>query len=162
MAVLLAVLAVPVLCVAAAAGTATGATVPGRHASPASYSWFQLKSADYRDSCIVEKGTASGIYGAGCSSNHSDYWRWTSTGELLNEHSGLCLSVTGYEPGVYVNKCVNNHAQLWNTQSIDVFANGTLYVYDEFVNVHTGESLGLVLGASVVQESSGDTVWDLT
>lgn len=62
--------------------------------------WFQLKSADLKDACLVEKGTTDAAYGAPCSSNHSDYWKWTSTGELLNEHSGKCLSVTGDDPVV--------------------------------------------------------------
>lgn len=147
--------------VSGAAYPVGGATVTTQ--SPhATYSWFQLKSADYRDSCVAEQGTSSSIAGVTCSSNHSDYWRWTSGGELLNEHSGKCLSVTGSDPGVYVNTCTNNHAQLWNTQSIDVFADGTLYLYDEFVNVHTGLPLGLALGTTVVQESAGDTLWHLT
>ena len=159
MAFFLAFLVAPLLCVAVLSGSATGATkaVQSRHA--ASYDWFRLKSADYRNSCIAENGTTSGVAGAPCSSSHSDYWRWTSSGELLNEKSGKCLSVTETKPGIYVNTCVNNHAQLWTDQTVDVFAGGNPYFYEEYVNVHTGESLGLNLGTFVAQESSGSILW---
>jgi hypothetical protein len=126
--------------------------------------WFQLKSADLGNSCITEKGTSSAIAGTPCSSNHSDFWKWTSTGQLLNEHSGKCLSVTGTDPGVYVNTCGTNHAQLWLNQPVPVIAAGKLYSYTEFVNVHTRAArsprprpgrrgLGLVLS------SAGEVAW---
>ncbi len=159
MAFLLAALAAPVLCGALLAGTATGATLTAQSRHAASSSWFQLKSADYRDTCVAEKGKTSGVAGVPCSSSHSDYWRWTSSGGLANEATGKCLSVTGSQPGVYVNTCGSNHAQLWGDQTVDVFAGGNLYLYEEFANVHTGLSLGIVLGATVVQESSGNILW---
>ena len=93
---------------------------------------------------------------------HVDFWEWTATGELLNEHSGKCLSVTGTDPGVYVNTCANNHAQLWLNQPVPVIAGGKLYSYTEYVNVHTRESLTLNAttgGTAVLQQSSGDTLW---
>jgi hypothetical protein len=147
-------------------GPATAAARPG-NAHPAARAvaapaWFQLKSADLGNSCITEKGTSSAIAGAPCSTNHSDFWTWTSTGQLLNEHSGKCLSVTGTDPGVYVNTCGTNHAQLWLNQPVPVIAAGKLYSYTEFVNVHTRESLALnatSAGTSVLQQSAGDTLW---
>jgi hypothetical protein len=131
-------------------------------AGPDAYTWFQLKSADIKNTCVVEKGTTDAVYGAPCSSNHSDYWRWTSAGELLNEHSGQCLSVTGDAPGVYANKCTNNHAQLWKDVVVPVIAGGSLYSFDEYVNVHANLSLGFVptaKGTAVDQVSNGDTLW---
>jgi hypothetical protein len=145
---------------ATAADIATG---PAR-GTAATATWFQLKSADIGNACIVEKGTSSAIAGAPCSSKHSDFWEWTSTGQLLNEHSRKCLSVTGTDPGVYVNTCGTNHAQLWLNQPVPVIAGGKLYSYTEFVNDHTRESLALnatTTGTSVLQQASGDTLWTL-
>jgi hypothetical protein len=159
MAFLLTVLAAPLLCGALLAGTATGATLTAQSRHAASSPWFQLKSADYQNTCIGEKNKTSAVAGVPCSSSHSDYWRWTPSGGLRNENSGKCLAVTGSQPGVYVNTCGTNHAQLWGNQTVDVFAGGKLYLYEEFTNVHTGESLGIVLGTSVVQESSGNILW---
>ena len=144
-----------------AVGPATAAARPGP-ARPDAPAWFQLRSADLANACVAEKGTTSSIAGVPCSSNHSDFWEWTSTGELLNEHSGKCLSVTGTDPGVYVNTCTNNHAQLWLNQPVPVIAGGKLYSYTEFVNAHTRESLALnasTSGTPVLQQSSGDTLW---
>jgi hypothetical protein len=125
--------------------------------------WFQLKSADLSNTCLVEKGTTDAAYGQGCSSNHSDYWKRTSTGELVNEHSGKCLSVTGDDPGVYMNTCTENHAQLWNGVVVPVIAGGKLYSFVEYVNAHAHLSLGLVpsaTGTGVDQIASGDTLWN--
>ena len=125
--------------------------------------WFQLQSADFKNTCLVEKGTTDAAYGAPCSSNHSDYWKWTSSGELLNEHSGKCLSVTGDDPGVYMNTCTENHAQLWTDTIVPVIAGGKLYSFVEYVNVHAHLSLGLVpsaTGTAVDQIASGDTLWN--
>lgn len=147
------------LALAVSPATAAAGPGPARADAPA---WFQLRSADLANACVAEKGTTSSIAGVPCSSNHSDFWEWTSTGELLNEHSGKCLSVTGTDPGVYVNTCANNHAQLWLNQPVPVIAGGKLYSYTEFVNVHTRESLALnptTNGTAVLQQSSGDTLW---
>jgi hypothetical protein len=144
---------------ATAAATNGPSRAHGRAAAP---TWFQLKSGDLANACIAEKGTTSSVSGVPCSSNHSDFWEWTSTGELLNEHSGKCLSVTGTDPGVYLNTCTNNHAQLWLNQPVPVIAGGKLYSYTEYVNVHTRESLALnaiTSGTAVLQQSSGDTLW---
>jgi hypothetical protein len=146
---------------ALAVSPATAAARPGPSRADAP-TWFQLRSADLANACVAEKGTTSSIAGVPCSSNHSDFWEWTSTGELLNEHSGKCLSVTGTDPGVYVNTCVNNHAQLWLNQPVPVIAGGKLYSYTEYVNFHTRESLALnatTSGTAVLQQSSGDTLW---
>ena len=148
----------------ALASPATAAARPTTARAAASGTWFQLRSADLANACVAEGGTTSSIAGVPCTSNHSDFWEWTSTGELLNEHSGKCLSVTGTDPGVYVNTCGNNHAQLWLNQPVPVIAGGKLYSYTEFVNVHTRESLALnatTSGTAVVQQSSGDTLWTL-
>ena len=145
-------------------GPATAAGRPGSARPAAGPTWFQLKSADIGNACIAEKGTASALSGAPCTTSHSDYWEWTSTGLLRNEGSGKCLSVTGSDPGVYVNTCGTNHAQLWLNQSVPVIAGGKLYAYTEFVNDHTRESLTLnatTTGTSVLQQSSGDTLWTL-
>jgi hypothetical protein len=147
---------------ALAVSPATAAARPAPARAAAGATWFQLRSADLANACIAEKGTGSSIAGVPCTPNHSDFWKWTSTGELLNEHSGKCLSVTGSDPGVYVNTCGNNHAQLWLNQPVPVIAGGKLYSYTEFVNVHTRESLALnatTSGTAVLQESSGDTLW---
>ena len=149
---------------ALAVSPATAAPKSGPARAHASATWFQLKSADLANACVVENGTTGSIAGVPCSSNHSDFWEWTSTGELLNEHSGKCLSVTGSDPGVYLNTCGNNHAQLWLNQPVPVIAAGKLYSYTEFVNVHTRESLALdatTAGTSVLQQSSGDTLWTI-
>jgi len=146
---------------ATAAGVAIGPAW-GTARPAATTTWFQLKSADIGNACIVENGTSSTIAGAPCSSNHSGFWKWTPTGQLLNERSGKCLSVTGTDPGVYVNTCGTNHAQLWLNQPVPVIAGGKLYSYTEFVNLHTRESLALsatTAGTSVLQQSSGDTFW---
>jgi uncharacterized membrane protein len=147
---------------ALAASPATAAVKPGTAHAASGPTWFQLKSADLANACIAEAGTTSSVSGVPCSSNHSDFWEWTSTGELLNEHSGKCLSVTGTDPGVYVNTCGNNHAQLWLNQPVPVIAGGKLYSYTEYVNVHTREALALnatTNGTVVLQQSSGDTLW---
>ncbi len=63
---------------------------------------------------------------------------------------------------MYVNTCGTNNAQLWLNQPVPVIAGGKLYPYTEFVNVHTRESLALsatTAGTSVLQQSSGDTLW---
>ncbi|MGD0702233.1 MAG: RICIN domain-containing protein [Trebonia sp.] len=149
------------LALAVSPATAAARPVPGRPAAAAT-TWFQLRSADLTNACVAEKGTASSVSGVPCSSNHSDFWKWTASGELLNEHSGKCLSVTGTDPGVYVNTCGNNHAQLWLNQPVPVIAGGKLYSYTEYVNVHTRESLTLnatTSGTAVLQQSSGDTLW---
>jgi hypothetical protein len=125
--------------------------------------WFQLKSADLKNTCLVENGDSDVDYGAGCTSNHSDYWKWTSAGELVNEHSGKCLSVTGDDPGVYMNTCTGNHAQLWNGVTVPVIAGGTSYSFVEYVNAHAHLSLGLVpsaKGTGVDQIASGDTLFN--
>jgi Ricin-type beta-trefoil lectin domain len=148
------------LALAVSPATAAARPAPARAATGAT--WFQLRSADVANACVAEKGTGSSIAGVPCTSNHSDFWKWTSTGELLNEHSGKCLSVTGSDPGVYVNTCGNNHAQLWLNQPVPVIAGGKLYSYTEYVNVHTRESLALnatTSGTAVLQQSSGDTLW---
>jgi hypothetical protein len=47
---------------------------------------------------------------------------------------------------------------------VPVIAAGKIYSYTEFVNVHTRESLALdatTTGTSVLQQSSGDTLWTL-
>jgi hypothetical protein len=153
----------PATAAAIAAGPGQG-TPRGTARGTVSTTWFQLKSADIGNACIVENGTSSAVAGAPCSSNHSDFWEWTSTGQLRNEHSGKCLSVTGTDPGVYVNTCGTNHAQLWLNQPVPVIAGGKLYSYTEFVNLHTRESLALsaaTTGTSVLQQSSGDTLWTL-
>ena len=149
---------------ALAVSPATAAARPGSGRA-AARTWFQLRSADLANACVAEGGTTSSIAGVPCTSNHSDFWEWTSTGELLNEHSGKCLSVTGTDPGVYVNTCANNHAQLWLNQSVPVIAGGKLYSYTEYVNVHTRESLALnstTSGIAVLQQSSGDTLWTVS
>jgi hypothetical protein len=72
------------------------------------------------------------------------------------------VSVTGTGPGVYVNTCGTNYAQLWLTRPVPVVAGGKLYSYTEFVNLHIRESLALsatTAGTSVLQQSSGDTLW---
>jgi Ricin-type beta-trefoil lectin domain len=133
-------------------------------ARPDATTWFQLKSADLKNACVTEKGTGSAVDGAPCTSSRSDFWAWTSTGQLRNERSGTCLSVTGADPGVYLNTCGTNHAQLWLNQSVPVIAGGKLYSYTEFVNVHTRESLSLdatTSGTSVLQQSSGDALWNV-
>ena len=147
------------LALSGSSATAAAKPAPARAAA---VTWFQLRSADLANACVAEKGTTSSIAALPCSSNHSDYWKWTTSGELLNEHSGKCLSVTGTDPGVYVNTCVNNHAQLWLNQPVPVIAGGKLYSYTEYVNVHTRESLALnatTSGVAVLQQSSGDTLW---
>jgi hypothetical protein len=131
-------------------------------ARPAAVTWFQLKSANLVNICLVEKGTTDAIYGAGCSANHSDYWKQTTAGELVNEHSGRCLSVTGTAPGVYANVCTGNHAQLWTSHRIPVIAGGKAYSFTEYVNVHARLSLGLlpaVAGIGADQVAWGDTLW---
>jgi hypothetical protein len=159
----------------------TGRPWPARPAparAATSATWFQLRSADLANACVAEKGTGSSIAGVPCTSNHSDFWEWTSADELLNEHSGKCLSVSGTDPGVYVNTCANNHAQpgvyvntcannhaqLWLNQPVPVIAGGRLCAYSEYVNVHTRESLALnatTRGTAVLQQSSGDILWTI-
>jgi hypothetical protein len=130
--------------------------------TPSAATWFQLKSGNLPNICLVEKGATDAVYGAGCSANHSDYWKRTSAGELVNLHSGECLSVTGTAHGVYANVCTGNHAQLWNTHRVAVIAAGKPYYYTEYVNVHAGLSLGLVpsvAGIGADQVAWGDTLW---
>lgn len=130
--------------------------------APSAVTWFQLKSGNLSNICLVEKGTTDAVYGAGCSANHSDYWKRTPAGELVNEHSGKCLSVTGTAPGVYANVCTGNHAQLWRTHRVPVIAAGKAYYYTEYVNVHAGLSLGIVpsvAGLGADQVAWGDTLW---
>ena len=70
------------------AGAGTAGPVTARPA--VGPTWFQLKSADLGNACIVERGNASAVAGAPCSSNHSDYWEWTSSGQLLNTAASAC------------------------------------------------------------------------
>lgn len=162
LALFLSLIGISSVCVAALSGAATATTKSAQTPHAPRYSWFQIKSADYANACLGDNGKTSRVTVGHCTSSDSDYWRLTSTSELLNESTGRCLSVTGTQPGVYLNKCANNHAQFWTRQEINVYAGGKLYFYNEYINAHSQESLGLNLGTYVVQESSGSTLWDLS
>jgi hypothetical protein len=107
--------------IAAALLGATALTSPAhaqtRAASPrtaaTTYLWWQIEN-NYTGQCIQESGDTSAVYMGTCSINHSDYWRSTAAGMLLNEHSGKCLTASPDGTGVYADTCTNNHVQLWN------------------------------------------------
>jgi hypothetical protein len=97
------------------AGAETKAPVHAQSAA-ATYTWFWLTN-DTDANCIVEDGSTQAVYMDSCSSNHSDYWRWTAAGMLLNEHSGLCITSTGADSGVIAFNCSNYSSQIWETAS---------------------------------------------
>jgi hypothetical protein len=104
------------LCTAAMSSPAVAETKAPVHAksAAASYTWFWLTNDTYGN-CIVEDGDTQAVYMDTCDSNHSDYWRWTAAGMLLNEHSGLCITSNGTSSGVIAFSCSNYSTQIWNT-----------------------------------------------
>ena len=68
--------------------------------------------------CLQENGTTDAVYFGGCSSNHSDYWTWKGSGteQLVNYHSGLCLTASPDDTSVYMQTCGTNHVQYWDAE----------------------------------------------
>jgi hypothetical protein len=137
---ILAAAAIALVCVVAANGSASAATRTAARAQPAAatYTWFWLQN-DSMGGCIQEFGTTEAVYMGSCGLNHSDFWRWTAAGMLLNEHSNLCITVGTGKPGVYMAKCTNNHVQLWKTaRHSPCSMAGSCYT---LTNVHTNQWL---------------------
>jgi len=155
---LLAVAAAPLLCLLLLAATAL--TAPGAKAA----SYYELYWGQTGASCLAENGTTTGVYLSGCSTtNHSLYWEIPAEGgqgQIINEHSGLCL--TANDAGdVYLAACGTNHVQLWNRTRYD----GS---WDLYTNVHVPGDLlvrfytdptseAVMVGSS---SSYGDDFWD--
>jgi hypothetical protein len=66
---------------------------------------YQLKNI-YHSECLTEYGDTGALYlqacGTGSGINHSQLWKFTASGHLVNYHSGRCLIVTGDDPGVWL------------------------------------------------------------
>jgi hypothetical protein len=123
---LLAIAAGPMVCFAVLAATAL--TAPGAKAA----SYYELYWGQNGSQCLAETGTSSGTYLSGCqTTNHSLYWEIPAeggTGQIINEHSGLCL--TANDAGdVYLGTCGTNHVQQWTRNRYDG-------MYDQYTNVH--------------------------
>jgi hypothetical protein len=119
-------------------------------ATAAGYIYFQIQN-DTLGGCIQEDGDTSAVYMGSCGTNPSDWWRWTAADMLLNEHSGLCITVAGTlsSSAIYADNCTNNHVQLWDVGQYVLpvcFLESTCYTLD---NVHTSELL------AEEQEASG-------
>ena len=155
---LLAIAAAPVLGVALL--TASGLTAPAAKAA----SYYEMYWGQSGSECLAETGITTGVYLSGCgTTNHSLYWQIPAEGgqgQIINEHSGLCLTAND-AGGVYLATCGTNHVQLWNRIRYD----GT---WDLYTNVHVPGDLmvrfytdptseAVMVGSSV---SYGDDFWD--
>jgi hypothetical protein len=102
--------AAPLFCLATL--TATALTAPGAKAA----TYYELYWDQSGAQCLAETGTSSGVYLSGCgTTNHSLYWEIPAegvAGQIINEHSGLCLTADD-AGGVYLGACGTNHVQLW-------------------------------------------------
>ena len=154
---LLAIAAAPLFFLAVL--TATALTAPGAKAA----TYYELYWGQSGTYCIAETGTQSGVYLGGCATtNHSLYWEIPAeggTGQIINEHSGLCL--TANDAGnVYLDTCGTNHVQLWTRNRYD----GS---YDRYTNVHVPGYLVVYFSKSGVgsievgsSSSYGDDFWN--
>lgn len=151
---LLAIAAAPLFCLAVLTATAPGAKAA---------TYYELYWSQTGIQCLAETGTQSGVYLSGCdTTNHSLYWEIPAeggTGQIINEHSGLCL--TANDAGnVYLDTCGTNHVQLWTRNRYD----GS---YDRYTNVHVPGYLlvrvsntgvkSIEVGSSI---SYGDDFWN--
>ena len=137
-----AIAAAPMFCLALLIATAF--TAPGAKAA----SYYELAWGQYGSSCLAETGTSSGVYLSGCgTTNHSVYWEIPAeggTGQIINEHSGLCL--TANDAGdVYLATCGTNHVQLWTR----ILYDGT---WDVYTNGHVPGYL-LVFSSTTIPET---------
>jgi hypothetical protein len=123
---LLAIASAPLFGLATLAATAL--TAPGANAT----TYHELEWGTASGTCLAETGTQSGVYLSGCgTTNHSLYWAVPAeggTGQIINEHSGLCLTANDAND-VYLDTCGTNHVQLWSR----FLYNG---MYDRFTNGH--------------------------
>jgi hypothetical protein len=134
-------------------GTAVIATSAG-----ASTGYFTELQNSYTGQCLTETGTTTGPWFTGncVSSNHSLDWEWTgstyngySYGELVNEHSGLCITAsasTSTDYGAYYGTCGGNHVQEWYAYTDTCPNNGATTFLEVYKNVHTGYYLADVGG----------------
>ena len=134
-------------------GTAFIATSAG-----ASTGYFTELQNGYTGQCLTETGTTSGPWFTGncVTSNHSLYWEWTgstyngfSYGELVNEHSGLCITAsasTSTDYGAYYGNCGGNHVQEWYAYTDTCPNSGVSTYWRVYKNVHTGYYLADVGG----------------
>jgi hypothetical protein len=143
--------------VTAFAGPAGAQVKPAQSPSAVNYTWFQIKN-DTTGSCIQEDGDTGAVYTGGCSSNPSDYWRWTAARMLLNEHSGLCITSTSDGPGEYMASCSNNSVQIWGWGAAAPLGPGYL------INNHTGGDLAESSDGSLTQVTGDQdySLWDLS
>jgi hypothetical protein len=107
---------------------ATALTAPGAKAA----SYYELYWGQSGATCLTETGVETGVWLGGCgTTNHSFYWAIPAegtTGQIINEHSGLCLTAND-AGGVYLATCGTNHVQLWTRIRYDG-------MYDYYTNVH--------------------------
>jgi hypothetical protein len=139
--------------------TVLTATAPGAKAA----TYYKLYWNQPGGQCLAETGTQSGVYISGChTTNHSLYWEIPAeggTGQIINEHSGLCLTVN-HAGNVYLATCGTNHVQLWTR-------NRYAGSYDRYTNLHVPGYLlvrtyltgadSFEVGSSV---SYGDDFWN--
>jgi len=143
---LLAIGLAPLCCLAML--TATALTAPGAKAT----TYQELEWGEASGECLAETGTQSGVYITGCgTTNHSLYWAVPAeggTGQIINEHSGLCL--TANDAGnVYLDTCGTNHVQQWSR----FFYTGFNGKFDRYTNVHVPGFLlvGTIQGVLTVE-----------
>jgi hypothetical protein len=81
------------------------------------------------------------------------------TGQIINEHSGLCLTAND-AGGVYLATCGTNHVQQWTRERYDG-------LYDRYTNLHVPGWLVVRVsssGADTVEVgssiSTGDNYWN--
>jgi Ricin-type beta-trefoil lectin domain-like len=95
---------------------------------------YQLVNV-YNGRCLTEDGTTGAIYMQACgnasATNPSQLWTIGIWGQLINDHSQLCLIVTGSDTDVWLtggSACTTNTSVAeWNHNE-----------YEEFTNGHTG------------------------
>jgi len=125
-------------------------TTPAEAAVPSG--WYQLHNT-YYNKCLTEDGDTGAIYLQTCATgtniNHSQLWDYTTFGQFVNVHSGLCLIVTGYDAAVWLSggtACTSATVSVaqWNPDTTD----------EVITNAHSGWYLDADTAASgeIIQE----------
>jgi hypothetical protein len=125
----------PVILLLAVTGPAANATDYG----------YQLVNT-YNGQCLTEDGTSEALYLQTCGnandSNPSQLWTVGIWGQLINDHSQLCLIVTGYDAGVWLSggsACTTDTTVAeWNYNEYEEFANGHTGYYLDY-DTSTGD-----------------------
>lgn len=114
---------------------------------------YQLVNT-YNGQCLTEDGTTESLYLQACGSandtNPSQLWTIGIWGQLINDHSHLCLIVTGTDTNVWLSggsACTTDTTVAeWNYNE-----------YEEFTNGHTGEYLDYDTSNGVIIQTKSIT-----